>query len=138
MKGLFPTPLKFSIFITPRHLFWTIPSLLLPLLFAGCAANDHVAAPTTGTSTPTAAAKPVFSPAPGTYTCAQKVTLSAATTGAKIYYTVDGTEPTTSSNQYTGAITVSGSQVIEAVAFASGYSNSDLAKAGYVITPPPA
>jgi hypothetical protein len=64
------------------------------------------------------------------------VTLSAATTGAAIYYTVDGTAPTTSSTQYTGAISVTGSEVIEAVAAASGYTNSSLAKAGYVITPP--
>jgi hypothetical protein len=64
------------------------------------------------------------------------VTLSAATAGATIYYTSDGTVPTTSSTQYTGAIPVSGSEVIAAVAIASGYTDSSLAKAGYVITPP--
>jgi len=64
------------------------------------------------------------------------VTLSAATTGATIYYTADGTVPTTSSTQYAGAIPVKGSEVIAAVAVASGYTDSTLAKAGYVITPP--
>ena len=158
MKSLLSFPLKLSIFTTPRNLFWTVPCLLLFLLFTGCGANPSVAAPTTGTSTPAAdtstpatgtstpaadtstpaaAATPIFSPAPGLYTTAQTVTLSAATTGTTIYYTADGTAPTTSSTQYTRAIPVSGSEVIEAVAVASGYTNSSLAKAGYVITPPP-
>jgi len=137
MKSHNPTPLKLSIFKSSRHLFWGIPCLTLPLLFTGCAANGHIAEQTAGVSTPAPTAKPVFTPAPGTYTCAQTVTVSAATAGAVIYYTVDGTEPTTSSTPYSGAIAVSGSQVIEALAIAPGYSNSSLAKAGYIIAPPP-
>ena len=136
MKSLLSAPLKHSIFTTLRNLFWTVPCLLLPLVFTGCGANHSMAAPTTVISTPAAAATPVFSPAPGTYLTAQTVTLSAATAGATIYYTADGTAPTTSSTPYTGAIPVSGSEVIEAVAVASGYTNSSLATAGYVITPP--
>jgi len=142
MKFLPSTHLKPSIFTTRRHLYLTVPCLLVPLFFIGCAANNPIAAPIAGigtpTSNPTAAAKPVFTPAPGTYTCAQTVTLSTATAGATIYYTADGTEPTTSSMKYSSAIPVSGSQVIQAVAIASGYSDSSLVKAGYVITPPPA
>jgi hypothetical protein len=138
MKSLpFPT-LKLSILIVHRNLFWTAaPCLLLPLLFAGCGANHFVDATTTDTGTPTAAAVPVFSPAPGTYTSAQTVTLSAATKGATIYYTSDGTAPTASSAQYSGAIPVNSSTVIEAIAIAPGYTNSSLAKAAYVITPLP-
>ncbi len=135
MKSLLLTRLNLSISTIPRNLVWTVSCLLLPLLFTGCGASHSVAAPV-DIGTPAAAATPVFSPAPGIYTTAQKVTLSAATKGATIYYTADGTVPTTSSNPYTGAIPVSGSEVIEAVAVASGYTNSSLAKAGYVITPP--
>ncbi len=140
MKSFLFSHLKLSIFTTHTNLFWIAPCLMLPLLFTGCGANSSqvaTTAPTTGTSTPPAAAAPAFSPAPGTYTCAQTVTLSAATTGATIYYSTDGTAPTTSSTQYTGAIPVSGSEVIQAVAVASGYAVSSPAKAGYVITPPP-
>jgi Chitobiase/beta-hexosaminidase C-terminal domain len=136
MKSLLSAPLKRSIFTAPQSLSWIVPCLLLPLLFTGCAANRSMVTPTTDTSTPGAAATPIFSPAPGVYTTAQTVTLSAATTGATIYYTTDGTVPTTSSTQYTRAIPVSGSQVIAAVAVASGDTNSSLAKAGYVIKPP--
>jgi N-acetylneuraminic acid mutarotase len=83
------------------------------------------------------AATPAFSPVAGTYTTAQMVTISDATPGALIYYTIDGTTPTTSSAKYTGPITVSSTQTIHAIAAASGYSNSAVASATYTIQPPP-
>ena len=123
-----------------RTAFWTVACLLLPLLFTGCAANNYTsAAPTTGGGTPATdatAATPAISPAAGTYTTAQSVTLSDSTTGATIYYTTDGAAPTTSSAIYSGAIPVGASEVIEAVAVAGGYTDSGVAKADYTITPP--
>ena len=80
-----------------------------------------------------AAATPVFSPAAGTYTSAKSVTITDATTGAAIYYTTDGTAPTTSSNLYSGAITVSATQTIKAIAVAPGLTNSAVATAIYII-----
>ena len=64
----------------------------------------------------TTVAAPNFSPAAGTYTSVQSVTVSDATSGASIYYTTDGTTPTTSSTLYTGPITVGSSETIEAIA----------------------
>jgi len=52
-------------------------------------------------------ATPTFSVAPGTYSTQQTVTLSDSTPGALIYYTIDGTTPTTASNLYAAPITVS-------------------------------
>ena len=83
------------------------------------------------------AAMPAFSPAAGTYTTAQTVTISDVTPGALIYYTIDGTNPTTSSAKYTGPITVSSTETIHAIAAASSYSNSAVASATYTIQPPP-
>ncbi|WP_263337675.1 chitobiase/beta-hexosaminidase C-terminal domain-containing protein [Acidicapsa dinghuensis] len=78
---------------------------------------------------------PTFSVAAGTYTSAQSVSISDATSGATIYYTTNGTTPTTSSAVYSGAITVSASETLEAIAVESGYTNSTVAIAAYTITP---
>ena len=83
------------------------------------------------------AASPVFTPGAGTYASAQSVTITDATSNATIYYTTNGTTPTTSSPKYTAAITVSSTETIEAIAVASGYANSAVSSATYTITPPP-
>ncbi len=77
---------------------------------------------------------PVFSPPAGSYSTTQSVTLSSATTGAVIYYTTNGTAPTTASPVYNGAIAVgTGTTTIEAFAVASGSSPSAVATATYVV-----
>jgi hypothetical protein len=79
------------------------------------------------------AATPVFSPKAGKYSSPQSVTITDTTPGAVIYYTTNGTTPTTSSTEYSGAITVSTTETIKAIAVAIGYGNSAVAKATYTI-----
>ena len=74
--------------------------------------------------------------AAGTYTAAQTVSISDATSGATIYYTTNGTTPATSSSVYSGAITISATETLEAIATATGYSTSAVASAGYTIANP--
>jgi subtilase family serine protease len=88
------------------------------------------------TMTPPAAA-PTFAPAAGTYTTAQSITLSSATAGATIYYTTNGTTPTSSSTKYTGAIQVAVTETLQAIATASGFASSPVASAAYTINLPP-
>jgi hypothetical protein len=80
-----------------------------------------------------AAAAPTFSPAPGGYSTGQTVTLSDTTSGATIYYTIDGTIPTTSSSVYSTPINVPSTTTIEAIAVAPGLNNSALAVGDYTI-----
>jgi hypothetical protein len=76
---------------------------------------------------------PTFSVATGTYTTAQTVAISEATAGSTIYYTTNGTTPTTSSTKYTGAISVASTETISAIAAATGHTNSPVAAATYTI-----
>ncbi len=81
---------------------------------------------------------PFFSPAPGTYTTAQQVTLNQATvpTGAQIRYTTDGSIPTSTSPLYTGPITVNLNTIrtIRAIAYLTDWLPSEVASATYTIT----
>jgi len=76
-----------------------------------------------------------FAPAPGPYASAQSVTLANTDANAKIYYTLDGSDPTASSTMYTGPIQVSTSLTIKAIAIDSSMQNSPVASAAYTIQP---
>ncbi len=100
------------------------------LLLFGCAGSA-----THSVSAPPVAATPVFSPSAGSYTSAQSVSIADSTAGAAIYFTTDGSTPTTSSTKYTSAIQVANTTTLQAIAAASGYTNSQVAGATYTITP---
>jgi alpha-L-arabinofuranosidase len=86
------------------------------------------------TTTPaTTVATPTFSVASGTYSAAQTVSIADATSGATIYYTTNGTGPTTSSAKYTSAIKVSANETIKAIATAPKLKTSAEGQASYVI-----
>ena len=86
---------------------------------------------------PETVAAPVFTPAAGTYVTAQSVTISTATADATVRYTSDGSAATCSSGTaYAGAIDVSQSVTLNAIACATGKIDSDVTSAAYVITPP--
>jgi hypothetical protein len=81
-----------------------------------------------------ATAAPAYSPASGGYHTVQKLTLSDSTSGAVIYYTTNGSTPTTSSTKYTGPISVSKSTSFQFIAVAPSHSSSGVNKAWYTIT----
>ena len=63
---------------------------------------------------------PIFQPASGSYPAGQQITITSAifpTVDVSIYYTTDGSVPTTKSTVYTGPITLNpGSETIRAIA----------------------
>lgn len=75
---------------------------------------------------------PTFSPEAGVFFEALRVTISSEVAGAEIYYTTDGTEPTAESTLYTGAIEVSTTTTIKAIAV-KGSDVSPVATAVYAI-----
>ncbi|MBW4082279.1 discoidin domain-containing protein [Paenibacillus sp. S150] len=79
------------------------------------------------------AAAPVFSPAGGTYTSAQLVSISSATAGATIRYTTDGSEPTAASASYTAPVNVAQSMTLKAKAFKELLQDSTTSSAAYII-----
>ena len=86
-----------------------------------------------GGAVTTVCATPTFTPAAGTYTVAQNVTIACATAGAAIHYTLDGTEPTENSAIYTAPIAISETTTIKAIAMKEGMNNSAVATATYTI-----
>ncbi len=81
---------------------------------------------------PPPAAAPAFWPPIGTYSPTQ-ITLSDTTANATIYYTTDGSTPTTSSPKYVSPIAISSSTTIKAMAAAPGFSPSRITAAIYTV-----
>jgi hypothetical protein len=97
------------------------------------AADTPLMTLTAGSSGGGTVATPTFSPAAGTYTSAQSVAISTATTGATIHYTTDGSTPTASSPTYASPVSVASSLTLKAIAMKSGMTDSAVASAGYTI-----
>ncbi len=81
---------------------------------------------------------PVFTPPAGSYASVQSVQISTATPDATIYYTTDGSTPTTSSGIYDGPISIGQTETIKAMVTATGYSApSAVVSATYIIRTAP-
>lgn len=79
---------------------------------------------------------PVINPAGGEVESGAKVAITCATDGAAIYYTTDGTTPsTTNGKAYTGAITITEAMTLSAVAVKAGWNDSEVTTAVFTITP---
>lgn len=83
----------------------------------------------------TSVSAPTFMPLAGTYVSQQSVVISCATTGAAIYYTTDGSTPTSASIVYSSPITVNSTMTIKAIAVKDGESSA-VVTASYVVASP--
>lgn len=113
----------------------------------GSAGNDNQNVTFTGASgasrqvtgsafLPTAKTPTIF-PNGGTYQGSVQITLADTTTGADLHYTLDGTDPSTSSTLYSTPFVLTTTSTLKARAYATGYNASAISQASFTITPYP-
>jgi hypothetical protein len=100
-------------------------------ILASYAGNATFAASAQGINQAITPAAPTFTPAGGVYASAQLVTLADTTPTAVLYYTLDGSTPTSSSTKYTAPLLVSTTEQVSAIAIAPSVPSSAVARAGY-------
>lgn len=74
---------------------------------------------------------PVITPDGGSFWSKQEVVVESATKDAKIYYTLDGTDPTTESSLYTGPFEISEKATVKAIVVKEHLENSAVATAEF-------
>lgn len=80
-------------------------------------------------------AVPVIDPASGQVVSGTTVTITCATSGSTIRYTLDNSEPTATSTEYSTPIVITTAVTIKAKAFKNGFVSSATAEATYTIKP---
>ncbi len=93
--------------------------------------NDSKTA--SGKITVSAVETPASSHAGGLLDAGTVITLKTATSGAMIYYTTDGSTPTTESARYNGSIAVTKAVTVKAIAVKDGYRSSGVFEASYTV-----
>src|SRR6202034_3395544 len=121
------------------------PTVTLPagsyvdeIIFTSSAGDQGMVEPVTLTITDGPTVTPTFSPVGGIYTTPQTVIIADAAQGAAIYYTLDGTTPTTASKVYSVPLTVTPPETVMAIAIAPGHTTSAVGSAAYNPPPPAA
>ncbi len=70
----------------------------------------------------------------GSYVGAQLIALSTTTPDAMIYYTIDGSVPTSASNKYVSSFSISQSVTLKAIATKENMANSQMMVENYIIS----
>ena len=79
------------------------------------------------------AAKPTATVGSGKVAANTSVELKTGTDDARIFYTTDGSDPSTSSKLYTGPILIAATTTIKAIAVKAGMKNSEIATFTYTV-----
>jgi hypothetical protein len=100
--------------------------------------NSDILTETYAINLPGQVVQPTATPAGGNYNTAQTVTLATTTSSADIYYTLNGTAPTTSSTKYNSPISINTTTTLKAIAVKTGMTDSGILTVTYTITKLPA
>ena len=77
---------------------------------------------------------PEITPGGGEYSSAQEITITVPVEGAKIYYTTDGTEPGTGSQEYKTPFTLESDTILKVLVMIEGEHNSQVVVENYKIS----
>lgn len=80
---------------------------------------------------------PIFTPSSGSYNTGGSITISTTISGANLYYTTDGSSPTTSSNLFSTALNIwqYAGKTIKVYATKNGYQDSEIISGIYSLAP---
>ncbi len=112
---------------------FTVPTIANGKVYVGTRSELSVYGLLNGTIQ---AAAPTFSPGSESFTSSVQVTITENTSGASVYYTTDGTTPTTASKLYTAPFTLTATSKVTAIAAGAGLLASPQASATYTLVNP--
>jgi hypothetical protein len=123
----------------PRTATIAATALSLCVILSGLGCGGAGSSSTSSSTPPPAqqfVATPSIQPAGGTFSAAQSVSITDTTPGATIYFTTDGSAPTTSSSVYSASLSLNSAMTIKAMATAASYTNSSVASSAFSFRSP--
>ena len=127
--GTVPTKTTGTVYSTPI-------SITTATTIKAIAIKNNVASDVAEATYTMKVATPTFSITGGDFDDAQDVEIFCTTEGATIHYTTNGATPTSSSPEYTAAVTISDVKTLKAIAIKDGWTNSDVASEEYRVVIP--
>lgn len=109
-------------------IFYCLLILIITSTNIGITTTYAASIKNTISSSTTSVIKPSVNLKDGRYLGTQTVNITSKTKGAIIYYTLDGTKPTTKSTRYTKPIKIKKSCIIKAVAIKNNISSKELVR----------
>ena len=133
LDGSIPSATNGTVYSEPLNITETT-TIKAVVLEHGVVKSGVISATYVITTRKPVAATPVFEPLGSTYYSTQSVTISSATAGAIIKYTLDGSRPSAENGFiYSGPFAVANSLKALAIAYKDGMETSELAVAVYTI-----
>lgn len=124
VDGSIPSPSNGTLYTTPV-------AVTESLILQAVAVKSGFLSPVTAATYILQVPVPVFTPDGGTVADPQSVTIT--TSGDSVFYTTDGSTPTSSSTPYTGPITLNANVTLKAIGVKTGWVTSDVGTATYTV-----